>query len=113
MRKLSWKLSVVWFALVGGLAAASSNPALTGDPNGFAGTVFTGGPGDNIDVHFTNPALANKTVTVIAANDDGDEIEIRIKLDKNGKGKEEFTLPDWGVLSLDHPTSESHVIVIY
>jgi len=113
MHDLPWKLVLPCIVLVALLPAAAPSPAMRADPNRFAGTALTGSVGENIEVHFTNPGLANQTVTVIASNDDGDEIPIQIKLDEKGKGKASFTLPNWDILSLDHPTSESHVIGIY
>jgi len=82
------------------------------DPNRFAGTTRVTQVGGDLEIHFTNKNLANSTVSIIAADNDGHEVVVKIKLDANGKGKQVFHVPDWPMVVLEHPTSSDHGIVV-
>jgi len=83
-----------------------------GDPNRFAGSTVVADVGQDLDIRFSNPNLANTTIVVLLVDDDGHEIPINIKLDGSGMGRASVPAPDWSYAALEHPTSEDHSIVI-
>lgn len=91
---------------------ASASLAAQSNPNRFAGTAGVTQTGGDLEIHFKNKALANQTVNIIAADDDGHETVVRIKLDKNGEGKTTFHVPDWNMLVLEHSTSSDHGVIV-
>ena len=89
---------------------AAATPAKQGDR--FDGTPGVSSPGDSLEIHFTNPDLANKTIKVLLFDDHNKEIVVEIPLDKTGKGEKTIPTPKWNVVILTHPTSDAHGIVI-
>jgi hypothetical protein len=81
----------------------------------FAGT----GPspvsaGSDLKVEFSNPDLADTTVTVEATNGQGQTEKIEIKLDSTGKGSTKWKVPatGWGIVRLSQDTSEDHTVAV-
>lgn len=67
--------------------------------------------GRDLEIQFSNPDLAGKTIKVILHDSSGNEKVVPIKLDGKGKGKEKILTPGWESVTLTHPSSVDHGIV--
>ncbi len=86
LRNLAARLFVPLF--VAGLAAAQEIVLPTG--------VLS--PGQTIDITFVDASRTNGSVIITLDNGDSvkpERVEIEIKLDANGKGSVQWTVPEW------------------
>jgi len=70
--------------------------------------------GDDLDVTFSNPALAGRKVTVVAKHPNGKlTVEFDIQLDSNGRGTKKWRVPNgWPGVLLTEPTSADHGVIV-
>ena len=104
-------LALGMLAITAAARGRDSQP-LPNEPDRFDGTTESAAPGDVIDIKFSNPQLANKKVSVLAA-EQYEEEWIEIQLDGNGNGRVRWRIPDgWDGAFLSHPTSIDHAILV-
>jgi len=82
------------------------------DPDRFSGTAVSETRGNDVEINFSNPALANRTIQVFIHDGQTNEKTIKIKLDGKGNGKAKTVVPDWDVMILTEPSSQDHVIFV-
>jgi hypothetical protein len=111
-------MGAFWFGSVGrclwlvALLALTTPVLAQGKPNRFKGTNVVSTVGKQLEIHFENPSMANKWVTIVVANLDGGEFPTSIKLDAKGVGSKKIATPNWDAVFLYHPSSALHGIVV-
>jgi len=101
-----------WPALGIVLALGLSAPVPYGLPNCFDGTDLVVAAGGKLNICFTNPNLAGKTIQILIEDDDGNDMTVDIKLDDKGRGKRAIDAPPWSILVLQHPSSRDQGVVV-
>lgn len=103
-------LALAWIAPA---AVYGAGALVQSGPDRFDGTTVSSTPGEDLEIHFNNPDLKNKTVTILLFDDDNHETTVQISLDNDGKGKATVPTPNWEVVVLAHPTSNPHGVVVF
>ena len=80
---------------------------------------FTASPspvpaGDQLEICFTNPALAGTKVTITLDNGEGQSASVDIDLNSEGYGCTSWTVPStgWDIVKMNQPTSLEHMVVV-
>ncbi|MFQ5505853.1 MAG: hypothetical protein ACE5F1_13815 [Planctomycetota bacterium] len=77
-------------------------------PDRFTVSVEPPSVGQEVEISFDNPGLANKTVTIEITDGGTGHDSITIDLDGDGKGSTTWEVPAWHGFTLSHSTSLDH-----
>lgn len=82
------------------------------NPDRFTASPSPVSAGSTLTICFSNPALANTTVTIQLTNGEGASDSIEITLDAEGHGCKGWTVPQWDLVTMSQSTSADHTVAV-